>query len=448
MKVLLINPPSFSEARVSRSLMGGYGMPVASQLVYPPLQLAYAAAVLEREGHEAAILDAEAEDLGREAALARARGHGAELIVMPCSQDTFEAELRFCRALGSDRAPRRCLVGPMAYTHLERAFAAAEADFVLVGEPELAVRDLVEAIEQGSLESMPGLARRSGDGFAVSEGSHRIADLDELPFPARHLLDNDLYHYPGDSRRLTTIQASRGCPIDCPFCAYVFTEGRKLRQRSAASIADEMESAHREHDIRLLVFRDPVFTLDRGRVAELCRLLEERSLDLEWICETALRFLDREILERMRRAGCVGLSFGIESANAEMQARYAMNKIVSHQHAVDMVDACRQLGIRTRAFFMLGFPEETEAMRDETVDFAIRLDPSTVQFVPVTLYAGTPLYEELGSEVGEGVYDPSVAHSIKKAYRRFYGRPARLLSELRAPGSLLRKTARYYSLFR
>ena len=128
-----------------------------------------------------------------------------------------------------------------------------------------------------------------------------------------------------------------------------------------------------------------------------------------------------------------------------LQRKYAKNKIGSKAHAVDMVRTCRRLGIRTRAFFMLGFPEETEAMRDETIDFAVRLDPDTVQFVPVTRYAGTPLDDD-GPDTMSDEDRLRLRRSIRRAYRRFYGRPRRLLRELRAPGALLRRTASYLSL--
>lgn len=463
MKVLLINPPGPRRGRLSRGLMGGYGMRVGQALVYPPIQLAYVAAVLEGDGHQVAIHDAEALDTTPEATLVHAAASAPQLVAMPCSQDGFDDELALVRQIRQRTGAGVCLFGPMAFTHRDRCFGDGEADWVVVGEPDLAVARLAAELDAGGPESTPGIAYASGDGAPVAaeriahgDGNrvaagdgNRVADLDALPFPARHLLDHRLYRYPGDARRMTTLHASRGCPIDCPFCAYVFTEGRKLRSRGAESIVGEIEQAHRDHGIELFVFRDPIFTLDRRRVEAMCAGLHRLALGVEWICETALRFLDDELLAAMRGAGCTGLSFGIESANDELQAKYGKGKIGSRRHAVEVVNACRRLGIRTRAFFMLGFPEETAAMRRETVDFALELDPDTVQFVPVTVYPGTPLHREHGdSPHPGGVLDPRAWRSVRHAYRRFYGRPARLLQELRAPGALLRKIGRYLALQR
>lgn len=447
MKVLLLNPPSFSAQRLSRGLMGGYGMNVGERLVYPPIQLAYVAAALESAGHDVEIVDAEAAQTDPAVVLDAARQSEAEVIGMPCSQDAFEDEMAFCRTLGEATGTLRVLFGPMAQNHADDCLQAGQADFVILGEPDLAFAELLEADQEGRIDAMPGIVFRRDQQTVRNEGLHRVEDLDTLPLPARHLLDHRLYHYPGSRQRMTTIHSSRGCPIDCPFCAYVFTEGKRLRERSAANIVEEMREAHEEHGIALFVFRDPIFTLNRGRILEMCSELARLELNLEWICETALRFLDDELLETMRAAGCTGLSFGVESANAELQEKYAKNKIGSKEHAEAIVETCKRLGIRTRAFFMLGFPEDTDETIDETIDFAIRLDPVTIQFVPVTVYAGTPLYDELGSS-REGIYDPAVHNSIRRAYRRFYGRPARLATELRNPGALLRKTGRYLSMRR
>ena len=286
-------------------------MNVGERLVYPPIQLAYVAAALERAGHAVEIVDAEASQADPGEVLEAARRSAPEVIGMPCSQDAFKDEIAFCRALGESTAALRVLFGPMAQNHPDDCLEAGQADVVILGEPDLAFEELLDADQKGRIDAMPGIVFRRDQQTVRNEGLHRVEDLDALPLPARHLLDHRLYHYPGNRQRMTTIHSSRGCPIDCPFCAYVFTEGKQLRERSAANIVEEMREAHEEHGIALFVFRDPIFTLNRGRILEMCSELGRRKLKVEWICETALRFLDDELLEKMRDAGCTGLSFGV-----------------------------------------------------------------------------------------------------------------------------------------
>jgi anaerobic magnesium-protoporphyrin IX monomethyl ester cyclase len=446
MKILLLNPPTFSGQRLSRGLMGGFGMRVGRALVYPPLQLAIVAAVLERDGHRVDLHDAEALDHDVDAVRRRVSELGPEVVVMACSQDEFDAELALARDLRRAHDLRLCLIGPMASAHHEQAITGGAADWVVLGEPEEAVATLLADVEAGERPFGPGIAYRVDGGAAVNDGRNRVEDLDALPDPARHLLDVGRYRFPDDPRPMTTIHASRGCPIGCPFCAYAVTEGSRMRYRDPARIVSEMEHEYHDRGTSLFVFRDPIFTLDRRRVLELCRRLGALALPIEWICETALRFLDDELIAAMRAAGCRALSFGVESANEQLQKKYARSKIGSEEHALEVVASCRRHGIETRAFFMLGFPEETAAMREETIRFACRLDPHTVQFVPVTLYEGTDLWEEThASGRRDVVVGPEVRRAVRRAYLRFYGRPTRLAANLRSPLELVRKAARFLS---
>lgn len=223
----------------------------------------------------------------------------------------------------------------------------------------------------------------------------------------------------------------------------MFAEGSALRQRSPENVVRELQQTHRDFGIDTFVFRDPVFTLKTARAREICLRLIDLGLPLKWMCETTLGSLSEELLRQMARAGCMAVSFGLESANALLQKKCGRNKIGSLEHAVKMVDACRRLGLRTRAFFMLGFPEETPPMVEETIAFALRLDPATIQFVPVTAYRGTPLEHEHGEALERAA---ETRAAIREAYRRFYARPSRLLTELAQPRRLLGKLARYRAL--
>lgn len=426
--------------------MGGYGLRVDEEVLYPPLQLAYVAAVLERGGHSVEIVDAEAKRYDAVQAIGALRRSAPDLVGLTCSKDAFEGEVEMGREIRSQLDRRVCAFGAMATSHHGELLARGAADFVILGEPDLAFTSLVESLEGKRSFPIPGLAYRANGGTIESAGQNQVENLDDLPFPARHLLDNALYRFPRVTGLVTTIQSSRGCPVECPFCPYVFAEGSTLRERSPLAVVDEMEQAHRDHGIDHFVFRDPVFTLRKSRAEEICRLLIERRLPVRWLCETALGFLSEPLLLRMKEAGCIAVSFGIESANEVLQKKYARNKIGSLEHAIEMVAACRRIGLATRAFFMLGFREETPAMMEETIAFAVRLDPTTVQFLPVTSYEGTPLHEVAASESARSDRVAAEARvAIRRAYRRFYGRPSRLLTELASPTAFLRKSLRVLS---
>jgi magnesium-protoporphyrin IX monomethyl ester (oxidative) cyclase len=215
--------------------------------------------------------------------------------------------------------------------------------------------------------------------------------------------------------------------------------------------------------VRHVVFRDPIFTTRKDRVHAICDGILREGLDLEWQCETAVKVLDRPLLERMAAAGCRHISLGVESGNAEIQRKHCGGKLLDHEQAVQVFRDCRAVGIETRAFCMIGFPEETPAMVEETLRLVERCDPDQVQFCAVTAYPGTPLYELLrgerdfdfatmtGFQALDGNEHMSAAEiegRIRDAYRRFYGRPRRLARELRHPARLAGRVLRYFTLFR
>jgi anaerobic magnesium-protoporphyrin IX monomethyl ester cyclase len=464
-KIVLVNPPSPPEYRVSRGLMGGFGMAVNPGLLYPPIELAHVASVLEAEGHEVAIHDADALELDLDASAARLVAEGADLVVLDSSSTSLDRDLELARRVRRGLGvPVGVLGSQVTYTP-DEIFQGDSVDFVVRGEPEYTVRDVARRVAAGEgLAGVEGTSWRDAEGRVVHEPERdKIKDLDALPLPARHLLDNQAYRFPGIEGAITTVKSSRGCPLNCSFCGYTLAQGLRFRFRSPQHVLAELEDLHRVHGIRHVVFRDPIFSTRRDRVVEICEGILARGLDLEWQCETAVKVLDPELLELMARSGCRHISLGVESGNEEIQRKHCGAKLLDHEQAKAVFDACRRYGIETRAFCMLGFPEETEAMADETLRLVEYLDPDQVQFCAVTAYPGTPLYNMLAGsrefdyavmtgyralEGNEHMSAERIEAKIKEAYRSFYLRPRRLVRELSHPRRLFGKVSRYLTLFK
>jgi radical SAM superfamily enzyme YgiQ (UPF0313 family) len=263
---------------------------------------------------------------------------------------------------------------------------------------------------------------------------------------------------------VTTVKSSRGCPLDCSFCGYTLAQGLRFRFRSPEHVLRELDDIYVNHGLRHVVFRDPIFTTRKDRVLAICDGIVERGWkDLMWQCETAVKTLDENLLKRMADAGCRHISLGIESGNAEIQRKHCGNKLSDLKQAAEVFRVCREVGIETRAFCMIGFPEETPAMADETIALVNRLDPDQVQFCAVTAYPGTPLYKMLrgtrefdfATMTGYGALEGNeymsaedIEQKIREGYRSFYGRPKRLLREFASPGRLVGRVLRYFTLFR
>ncbi|MED6335439.1 MAG: radical SAM protein [Planctomycetota bacterium] len=465
MNIVLVNPPSPPEYRVSRGLMGGFGMAVNPGLLYPPIELAHVASVLEADGHEVAIHDSDALDLDLDSAHAAIAALAPDLVCLDSSSTSLSQDLELARRVrATTGAPVGILGSQVTFTPGE-VFENDSVDVVVRGEPEYTVREMARCVADGrGLEGVAGTSWRRADGEVVHEPEReKIRDLDELPLPARHLLDNSAYRFPGINGPVTTVKSSRGCPLDCSFCGYTLAQGLRFRFRSPEHVLAELCDLHRRHGVSHIVFRDPIFTTRKDRVHAICDGILEEKLDLEWQCETAVKVLDRPLLEKMAAAGCRHISLGVESGNDAIQRAHCGAKLLDHDQAEEVFRAARAVGIETRAFCMIGFPEETPAMAEETMDLVERLDPDQVQFCAVTAYPGTPLFELLRGERDfdyasmtgfaalEGNEHMSAAQieaKIRAAYRRFYLRPRRIVSELRHPMRLAGKVSRYFTLFR
>jgi len=493
-KIVLVNPPSPPEFRVSRGLMGGFGMAVNSALLYPPIELAHVAAVLEADGHTVVIHDSDAKRFGVEEAIEAIVGEKPDLVCVDSSSTSLDQDLRLCREVRARaHVPVAILGSQVTYTPGD-IFQQDNVDVVVRGEPEYTVREIAsrlagagqgwaknftpgsaqnsaqktapntaQAARADVLQGVAGTTWKRADGEVVHEPDReKIDDLDALPIPSRHLLDNQAYTFPGLDGPVTTVKSSRGCPLNCSFCGYTLAQGLRFRFRSPEHVLAELIDLHRNHGLRHVVFRDPIFTTRKDRIHAICEGIVREKLDLSWQCETAVKTLDRPLIEAMARAGCTHISLGVESGNAEIQKKHCGNKLSDFERGVEVFKACRDVGIETRAFCMIGFPEETPAMVEETFELVERFDPDQVQFCAVTAYPGTPLYKMLhGSrefdyatmtgfqalEGNEHMTAAQIEEKIREGYRRFYRRPKRLVREMRHPLRFAGRVARYFTLF-
>lgn len=466
MRILLVNPPSPPEFRVSRGLMGGFGMAVSPELLYPPIELAHVASVLEQAGHEVRILDGDAEDLNPAGCLEAAKEYAPGLSLLDSSSTSLDQDLALGRSIRAALGTPVGVLGSQVTYTPEDIFSEEGIDVVVRGEPEYTVRDIAERVAAGrDLRGVPGTSWGPDEhGKVVHEAERdKIKDLDALPIPSRHLLKNELYHFPGVDGPVTTVKSSRGCPLDCSFCGYTLAQGLRFRFRSPEHVLEELKDLY-ALGLRHVVFRDPIFTTRKDRIHAICDgILAAGMHDLEWQCETAVKTLDPPLLERMAAAGCKHISLGIESGNMEIQKKHCGNKLSDLPGAHEVFRACRRVGIETRAFCMIGFPEETPSMVDETIALVDSLDPDQVQFCAVTAYPGTPLYKMLrdsrdfnfasmtGFQALEGnefMTAQEIEAKIREGYRRFYRRPQRMLRQLKNPRRLAGRVARYFTLFR
>ncbi|MET1101137.1 MAG: radical SAM protein [Pyrodictiaceae archaeon] len=445
LRVLLTLPPGIHDLEIYR----------ITGMKAPPLGLAWIAAVLEKRGHKVKIIDTPTLEIGLEKWLSEVKSWSPDIVgvsmLTPTAPRGYRAIRRLREELGDDII---VIAGGPHPTFMFKEALSNDIDVVVRGEGEYTTLELVETIEahgldREALKKVRGIAFKDRDGrIIVTPERPMILNLDELPWPARHLLPMDRYTLFGKPIRVAHILASRGCPYGCIYCITSYFWGRRIRFRSAKNVADEIQHVVEKYKAKYIVFVDDELTAGRKFVYELIGELKKRGLDLPFACGARVDHLTRDYLKFLYDNNCVAVYVGVESASQE-----TLNKIgkkITIEQVKRVFQWKRELGGFMTGSFILGFPWETVDDMKKTVEFAIRLDPDYAQFTALTPYPGTPLFEYASRHgliedwnwehyttvrpVMRGFYFglQDLARMLKYAYRKFYLRSAFILRELRA----------------
>jgi hypothetical protein len=398
-KVIVVNPPSPPGYVAVRESHGGYGQlyspgaPIPISMDVPYLVGYLAAKVLALEVIEAQGLEMDTEQLSKAVAAAAAK-HSAQqvLVVARVALCCLDWDLSVCGAIKKAVPGVAVAVyGSIIPDVLKRVEQELGLDYILQGEPDETVSELAAG---HALDRIAGLMFRRGGAWVENPSRPLAHDLDKLPFPKWELLPYRKYTLPKSSSTASVpylpMLTSRGCPFGCHYCPYPITQGLPFRFRSPLNVVDELEHLVKNLGIEYVIFRDPMFSLRQDRVVAICEEIQRRGLQVRWKCETRVDCLNEKTLLAMAAAGCEGINFGIESAEVLIQKNVG-RKAISREKFLDTVALCRKIGIRTFCFFIIGLPGDTAETILESIGFAIRLQPTWVQFNAATPLIGTKL---------------------------------------------------------
>jgi len=424
-------------------------------LVAPPLGIAYIAAVLEEKGIQAKIIDASALEMDWLILEKEIEKYSPDLVAITALTPTIDKALKTAQ-ISKKACPNAMIVlGGYHPTFTYKELLKYDfIDLVVFDEGEYTMLDLVRALERGSdLKEVRGIA---GKNFKTPK-REVIEDLDSLPFPARHLLPMDHYKILNIKLPTGTLISGRGCPFNCSFCASSAMHGHKLRLRSAENVVDEMEHLISDHNAEMIAFMDDTFTLNQRRVEKICEDIKRRNMDVYWGCTARVDTLSKNMLEKMKDAGCITLFLGVESG--DQQILNDVNKKITIEKIKKTFELTRELDVRTIASVVLGMPGDTRESIENTIKFVRSLNPSYAIFSLATPYPGTAFYRNAADKNMIKIDDWSkytllspVLETVdctldelkklqKKAFRDFYLRPTYLLRQAWDDGFILIKTA-------
>lgn len=417
--VLLVNPPSPDGAVWIRS-QHRVGRRSRENMIWPQVSLAQMAAMLHPD-YSVEIVDAialrmdwkEFEDLLRRK---QPKYYITQVTAPTLTNDMYGAFL--ARSIGAKTIAFGTHVTPMPIPTME---AYPALDFVLRGEPELTLRELIDTLEgrvpegrirrlfedsdpgwfplnEGETRNWPleeklsrikGLVWRHNGQVRVNIDRPFIRNLDDMPLPLHHLLP--LYHYRAPMIRgpYTFIVTSRGCTAGCTYCIKHVSYQYSIRLRSPENIVEEIRHLV-DLGIRNIHMYADLFTISRDQVMGMCDLLIQEGIKIRWTCNSRVDYVDREMLHRMAQAGCWLISWGIESANEQILK--GVRKGYRLEQAPQALRWAKEAGIKNWGYFIIGLPGETEETIRQTIEFAKSLPLDLALFHIAAPYPGTPFF--------------------------------------------------------
>lgn len=340
-------------------------------------------------------------------------------------------------------------------------------DYIVVGEGEYAMRDLVQSLERGEREPViPGVWFQRADGTIHDGGmASSIKELDELAVPDLSLVDpakRHLYGYKfGGSALEAMMYTSRGCPWKCTYCLSAYSD-HKVYFHSPESVLATLERYVRD-GYSVIHFMDDHFNVNIKRAKQICRMIIERNIKIRWTMRGSTKYVDDELAELLQKSGCERVNLGIESADVGILASF--DRFVTEESLHKAFTCLAGRGIGLSGYFILGWPEEDRAGAQRSIDLAKSLPLDFAQFTPLSPAPGTPhlhrvlrdgllprdpyldytvspTKEFLFPYVPGKLSEAELTEVLKDAYQQFYLRPSLILrhaSRLRSPRELLNK---------
>ena len=425
MKILILDPEKNVSHRISKDTSGGYGTgnDFGDSLIpsflkktlkkvhdWPPMFALYTMSVLKKYSHEVYYKKILPEDY-----------KSYDLYIIVSSIVCCETECEYIKKL-SILKKKIFVIGPFA-TSVPKKYCDA-GGIVIKGEPEF------------YFLKNKDLQFDSQDQIISFEHNY---NLDDLPYPEWNaVIQSNKTSLLFGTEKSLPILATRGCPYSCfKYCVYPLQQGRKPRHREPKSIVDELEYWNRKFEVKMFIFRDPVFSINRKHTIEFCEKLISKNLNIRFIIETHLRILDGELIKILKKAGLKGVKVGVESGDEEV-LKNANRFTIKKDEQFEKIRELEKNHILVSAMFIIGFPTDTEKSVMRTINYAKKLNTTYSQFSVWTPYPGTPVFKEYEDKITAINYEEfdqynlvfkpdiftkkKIRELLSKSYTMYYGR--------------------------
>jgi len=440
MKVMLIVPPS---KFVLKDKLG---------ITSIPLGLAYLASFIERDGHKVRIVDSNILGYKIEDIKGEIKKFNPHLVGVTATTSCIYDAYEVAEVVKSISPKIKVIAGGphVTFTAPQTLEECPFIDIVVRGEGEETLRELVNNLEvcpenTSFLKKIKGITFKENGRIVETENRPFIKNLDEIPFPAYHLLPMNRYELEG--KKFAAIVSSRGCPFSCIFCSSSQLFGKIWRARSPENVIEEIKLLKNKFEVREIEFLDDTFTLNNKRSERICDLLVRENLGISWSCSSRVDTIDESLIEKLKKAGCHTIYVGIESGSQEILN--IIGKGITLTQIEKAINLIKKVNLNSFGSFIIGIPGETVKTIKKTIAFAKKLSPSFAQFTICTPYPGTRLFE-MAKKKGwlltrdwskytildqvmkiPGTVTTNLNRWLLRAYLSFYLRPKFILEQLK-----------------
>jgi anaerobic magnesium-protoporphyrin IX monomethyl ester cyclase len=357
----------------------------------PPMGLLYVASALETRGYNVSVIDANAEDLSIQDVIVRLKKGFSHVVGISCNYAPLHnSSIDLCREI---KKFNKEIVTIMGGNHATASYKSlfemggSDVDIIILGQGEYTFPNIIASINNAKMRStVKGIAYKM-DGLIVTTPPETfIKNLDELSYPAYHLVDMKKY----DRYNVIT---SRGCPYRCTYCASNVITGGKVAVRSPKNILYEIKKLLTKYGDKIVWFSDDTFTANTKHTNDLLDLIISDGIKFKWSCLTRVNTTSKELLEKMKKAGCQYISYGVESADDGIID--AMNKKITMEDVEKTLKLTKKIGIDMYLFFIVGYPGDTIDTINKSFKLIKKVKPSGVAFNILIPLPGTPLWKEL-----------------------------------------------------
>jgi radical SAM superfamily enzyme YgiQ (UPF0313 family) len=364
-----------------------------------PIGLTSIAAYIRERGFSVIIIDGDRQSIKKELSKI---GKNVGVVGVTATTDKVISAYRICEYIKTHVSKDICCVlgGPHATALPRETLEESLFDIVVVGEGEETMLEILKSFyETGAVPTdIAGTAAKKNGNIIINNPREVIKDLDSLPFPAYDLVAPDTYLHGikgefGSAKRAMLLLLGRGCPYDCVFCSSKIMWKRKLRFPSVGRIIELLQFLISKYHVDGFVFADDELTTNRKFITEFCDALTTSGIakQIKWSCQARATSVDRELIRKLKEAGCVLVRCGFESGS-ERILKFLKKGTVTVEQNKNAALICREESMPCYSSFIIGSPEETVDDIVDTIDFIERYMHDHVDVYIVVPYPGTDLY--------------------------------------------------------